>query len=593
MISFVVDKLPIHYYQAELLLHSLEQNTSYTKKDIVVQCLDRIDDKFIDYLKDNGYTYNIIAPYLDGKYCNKLQQLEYFIDKDIDGVILMDTDMFVIGDLSDIGGNEIIAKRVDAPNPILSTLQNIYKKASLEMPTVLKSDWDMPNNETFQNNFNGGFYYLPQQIISTMSREWKKWGKWLYAQPELFENKSQFIHVDQISFSLAIHSNNLKYKLLSANYNFPIHSTLKLSSFETTKEIKIIHYHKEIDDYGLLNFSKLKNIKTIDTVKRANFTILKKDPIIFYKDFKKSQLPNLFFTNKVAKFEQKLKNLTKKRAKPHIYLHAGTPKTGTTSLQYHLVSENESLKKNGFLYPSNFSKTGEPKHQWIVSSLLANDFDAFFEHISYTFDEAEKNKCSNIILSTEGIYNHWFDYSGEAKAVLKLLSVYFNISLIVFFRDRVEFIDALYRQYIKNPKNFVGCYGMDLSFEEMLKDDWFLKHLDYLGFIYDCAYIFKECNVKVLNYSKDIVQDFYNELGIGAEDIKQMRHNKGLSHISIELLRVINRYDISKLDRENLLQKLSECDKILQNYSNTRIILEKSRYKLQDKILLSEFFLPT
>lgn len=216
-LSFVVDKLPLHYYQAELLLYSIEQNTAYQKEDIIVQCLSRVDQYFIEYLELNGYSYNIIEPYLDGKYCNKLQQLEYFKNKNVEGIILMDTDMFLTSSIDEIKGNNIIAKIVDGPNPNLNTLKNIYRSASLEFPNIVGSDWNIKNNATFENNFNGGFYYIPKRYINIIADSWKLWGEWLYKKEELFENPKQFIHVDQISFSLAVHSNNLQYSKLSSN----------------------------------------------------------------------------------------------------------------------------------------------------------------------------------------------------------------------------------------------------------------------------------------------------------------------------------------------------------------------------------------
>ena len=591
MISFVVDKLPAHYYQAELLLHSLEQNTSYTKETIVVQCLSRVDKEFLDYLTVNNYTFNIIEPYLDGKYCNKLQQLEYFIDKGIDGVILMDTDMFAMGDLSDICGKEIIAKRVDAPNPSLVTLQNIYKQASLATPSVVKSDWDMPNNETLENNFNGGFYYVPQHLISTMSKEWKKWGEWLYAQPELFEHKSQFIHVDQISFSLAVHANKLAYKLLSANYNFPIHSSLKIDSFEDTKEIKIIHYHREINDFGLLNSSKTRDINTLNTIQKANDSIVSKDRVVFYKQYKKSLRPKLLFSDKVLLFEEKLKQLLANK-KFNLILHAGTPKTGTTSLQHFLADSQDALKKHKFLYPSNYVRSPEPKHQWLVGTLKEGDFEQLFEFLEETIDEAEECSAESIILSTEGIYNHWLDYNEESRAILSLLSKYFTLSLVVFFRNEAVFMNNLYKQYLKNAKQTsISCYGQDVSLQKMIDDSWFIKHLDYLGFIYDCESIFSKENVKVIEYSKNIIQDFCNTLKIEIEIKMSQRKNSSLSDFAIEILQVINSYEIRPQDRVELIKELSTCDTILKNYSkkNSEFKNIEEMFRLQKEVLKEEY----
>lgn len=591
-ISFVVDNLASHYYQAELLLYSLEKNSNYQKKDIVVQCLNRVDDEFLNYLIDNGYTYNLIEPYLDGKYCNKLMQLEYFRNKNIDGVILMDTDMFVLDDLSQIKGDKIMAKRVDAPNPALSTLENIYKAASLKLPTLGYSDWVMPNNATFKNNFNGGFYYIPQNLIETMSKDWKKWADWLYNRPQLFSNPQQFIHVDQISFSLAIHANRFPFTELTANYNFPIHSAAEICSFENSENIKIIHYHREIDDFGLLDSTKTMDKGVIKAIDSANDSIIQKDEMVFFKQYKKSLTPTLRFSKKAEEFRKKLKVIIdNKRYK--LVLHAGTPKTGTTSLQSFLNTNNKILQEEGYLYSQINLHPSPSKHQWIVSNLLSENFDELIENFEKVYQEAVVSDCHTIILSTEGIYNHWWDYSYDAKLILNVLSEFFNISIWIFFRNPQSFMQSFYKQNLKNPQlESVSCYGKNISLEEMLRDRWFYKHLDYLEFIYECELLFSEKSIKVFTYSKDIIKDVCTELGVNIEHKETHRENVGFSSLSIEILRVINQYNLSASDKSKILIDLSQCDSILQKYSSAVRIESKSisdRFYLQNDILKKEY----
>jgi len=444
-ISFVIDKIPLHYYQAELLLYSLEQNTSYKKKNIIVQCLKNVDEKFLAYLQNNDYKYNLIEPYLDKKYCNKLQQLKYFLNKDVDGVILIDSDMFILENLSDIYGEHIMAKIVDAPNPMLSTLKNIYTKASLEYPDIVKSDWDIPHNDTFINNFNGGFYYIPKSQINIVYYQWKKWAEWLYSKPDLFENKQQFIHVDQISFSLAIHSNNLEFKLLPSNYNFPIHSHAKTHSLDKSKNIKVLHFHREIDNFGYINNTKVTNIDILKSIENANQQLYKKTKIEFFKQFKKSQIQKLNITKKVILFEEKLKSLTKNK-KIKLILHAGTPKTGTTSLQFFMDKERNLLEKYKINYPSLYSNTYAPKHQWLVSILMENNFEELYNYIAKIYNLSISKNLNTIFLSTEGIYNHWQDYSDEAKTILSVISKYFHFTIFYF----IENLTLFYQVYINS-----------------------------------------------------------------------------------------------------------------------------------------------
>ena len=590
-ISFVVDNLSSHYYQAELLLHSLELNTNFKKDNILVQCLDRVEEKFLDYLSKNGYTYNIIEPYLDGKYCNKLQQLAYFKDKDIDGVILMDTDMFVLDDLDAICGEEIIAKIVDAPNPILSTLKAIYKDALLESPPISPSDWNMDNNLTFVNNFNGGFYYIPKKHINIMQKEWKKWANWLYNKPKLFEKPQQFIHVDQISFSLSVHTNNLKYKRLTANYNFPIHSNREITSYNKNENIKIIHYHREIDDFGFLNNSKIDDEQISFSIDTANKTICKKDNIIFYTDYKKSFVNNLNFSKDVLSFKNNLEELKNIEGLTLIF-HAGTPKTGTTSLQSFLNLNNQELKNQGCLYSQYNLHKNPPKHQWIVSNLKNNNFEEIFKNLKAVYLESINSSSKTIFLSTEGIYNHWWDFSSEAKTVLYIIAKVFNMQLWVFFRDHISFLQSYYKQNLKNPQmKDITCYGKDLSLREMINDKWFIKHLDYLGFVYDCQFIFGEENIKVFNYGKNIIEDVCDELNVTIENKNIPRENSSLSSISIELLRVVNKYNLSASEKSIVVKNLSLNESVFKKHSSQSDYMDdiKAKFHIQKEILNKEY----
>jgi len=130
MIQSYVDALPLHYYQAEILLYSLQKNAQIKKDRIVIHCLNRVDDFFLDFLKENNYQINIIKPFLDGKYSNKLQQLSFFqsYEKNIAGVVLLDTDMFVLNKLN-LSKDIFSAKLVDGPNPSLKTLDKIYTES--------------------------------------------------------------------------------------------------------------------------------------------------------------------------------------------------------------------------------------------------------------------------------------------------------------------------------------------------------------------------------------------------------------------------------------------------------------------------------
>lgn len=583
MISFIVDEIDLHYYQAELLLLSISKNTNYLPRDIVVQCVNKIEPSFFNFLNDKGYQYNVISSFLDEKYCNKLQQLDFFIDKNVDGVILLDTDMFVVGDLSFIKGDKVIGKIVDAPNPPIDLLRGIYKEADLSSPSETTTDWELVENNTFDNNFNGGFYYVPKKHIKTVSDSWKEWGEWLYNKPELFNDKSKFIHVDQISFSLAIHSNKIEYQHLQANYNYPIHSSAKPSSFSENEDLKILHYHHKLDVFGCIESDSVTSKKVIKAINIANDIIVNNKEFTFLKKYKKSLISPFQKTEMVNTFEKRIKQMVEK-SKINMILHAGTPKTGTTSLQFYLHNNKGLLLKEGYLYPEIDASFDVPKHQWLVACLLNNDFDLLFNKILDIHRNAVDKGANTIILSTEGIYNHWSDYSAEAKCILHVISLNFNLTLWVIFRDPKSFLESFYKQNLKNPqlKN-VDCYGKDLSFSESLKDKWFLNKLDYLGFVMESKSVFGSENVKLFNYSKNIVNKLCDELNLNRDEFLEIKsENKGQSSIAVELLRVINRYNLSYEDKNKVLKKIDKADTILIKYATDSNIVS-----IQDKQIIA------
>ncbi|MDM8569660.1 hypothetical protein QUF50_09165 [Thiotrichales bacterium HSG1] len=264
-ISFVVDKLALHYYQAELLLFSLENFAHHPKQAILVQCVHGVDAEFLNFLSQNSYNYRIIEPFLDGKYCNKIQQLEAFNNLAEGNVMLLDTDMFVLEPLNVPEVDLFCGKIVDASNPPLHVIQNIFNEANLKINKIVDTDWKLENSQTIDSNFNGGFYYIPNKHLKLISTTWKKWATWLFNRIDLFENHNQAIHVDQIAMAMTLCEKNISYKSINSNYNCPIHSSIKLNSFNKNIPISLLHYHREITPFGILNlqYSANKYIENI------------------------------------------------------------------------------------------------------------------------------------------------------------------------------------------------------------------------------------------------------------------------------------------------------------------------------------------
>lgn len=568
-VSFVVDNLATHYYQAELLLFSLDHFGKQSKDNILVHCTTRVDTTFLNFLKINGYQYKIIEPFLDGKYCNKIQQLEAFNNSNEEGgVFLLDTDMFVLEPLNIPDQSSFCAKNVDGPNPPLETINAIFTKANIQCPPLVDTDWILDDSRTIATNFNGGFYYIPYKYVRTLLENWKKWATWLFQKPELFENPYQIMHTDQISMALATCDSQIPYLAIASNYNCPIHFVHPQRSFNSAIPVSNLHYHREISSFGTLKKDNASNDYIRNAIQKANSAIASHGKFNFFDKYKKSLVSSILRTDKTEKLNSFLSNFKAKHQKKlKFILHAGSPKTGTTSLQFFLDRHQNELNKLGYLYPTVYIETYAPKHQWLVNSFLNNDVDLLIEKFNLIF-ALIKNDIHTVILSTEGIFNHWFDYSQEAKSFLVILSEQFDLDLWVWFRSTTSFINSLYIQYIKNGQNSnVTCYGKNLSLLEMLQDEWFVKHLDYLGFVYETEALFKKEHVKLFAYDGEIISMVCKELGLKVDITSIKRENTSMSSgVGIELLRIINRIPLNPVEKGECVALLTKMDKILRCY---------------------------
>ena len=280
-----------------------------------------------------------------------------------------------------------------------------------------------------------------------------------------------------------------------------------------------------------------------------------------------------------------LKPLEQSRSqKIKLIIHAGTPKTGTTSLQTYLEKKQRKLRGKGILYPHNIDSLQNPtapRHQWFEKNLVTTHLENFLENFKNILAQV-KDDTHTIILSSEGIYNYWWDFPDESKDIVRELNKLFDVEIWVWFREPLAFIESYYKQCIRNPQiENNPCYGKDLSFAEMLDIEWFSQHLDYQGFVTECHSLFGEKNVSAFKYDGDIVQEVIQKLGLATpHDNPTPRQNLSLNSASIELLRTINSYDIKAKDKELLIPHLKAMNGILDHYASETLIDDESRKRV-------------
>jgi hypothetical protein len=251
----------------------------------------------------------------------------------------------------------------------------------------------------------------------------------------------------------------------------------------------------------------------------------------------------------------------------NLYIHVGTQKTGSTTIQTILSKNKQKLLKEGICYLGRFPKLA--RRIRIVSEFnepLANELKSKIWH---TVDSNPNKGIQAYVISNE-------KYSGEkmisyrnAGAVAETLKyavekLPFNVKIIVYLRRQDTYIESTYAQ-----KVYSGYTGTFDEFMDHFGEDDF--HWDQ--FIDRYAKVFGEKNLIVYPFDKKYLpesQSLIHHFGrtIGSEKLANYSDkaiaNKRFSRNSLNIARITNQH-LGKNERRRFREILKEHDEHLPN----------------------------
>lgn len=254
-----------------------------------------------------------------------------------------------------------------------------------------------------------------------------------------------------------------------------------------------------------------------------------------------------------------------------IVLHAGTPKTGTTSLQIALSTQRQILSRRGIFvpptveqeYPTPDGRMGvKPKHQFLVTAMMASDGQVLRVGLEDALRTAPPD-AHTAVLSTEGLYHHWWDFTDAAKDSLRALTRTYRVEVWTWFRPPVEFFVSNYIQMLKNPITRVACYGRDWSPDRMLDDPWFAQRLDYAGFARDVSALLGPDALHLFSWRGRTVDDFFSHLGHPALGQSELREHATLGTVGVQMLRLVNARVVPNPTKAKALRLINQLDATL------------------------------
>ena len=237
-----------------------------------------------------------------------------------------------------------------------------------------------------------------------------------------------------------------------------------------------------------------------------------------------------------------------------LYLHIGMEKNGTTSIQGSCVKNMDNLIREGYLYPNlNNSINGNHLSLSVYASDDDNDFyikqmlnirnskecNDFRLRFRKDFDEKiKKFEGHSVILSGE----HCSSVLNREDEIIRLrefLGNYFSeVKIIVYIREQVQTLASQYSTYII-------CGGTDkfkspIDFKNEL-------YFNYNLILKNWENVFGKENIILRIFDKkeflngNLIDDFFNIVGVTFFDRMDINLNKSLNLKQAEILRQVNK----------------------------------------------------
>jgi hypothetical protein len=213
-----------------------------------------------------------------------------------------------------------------------------------------------------------------------------------------------------------------------------------------------------------------------------------------------------------------------------LFLHIGTPKTGSTSLQYALFNNAEKLQAQGVLYPLGRFRRFAFQHHGMTDLLRSKTGDSLDAFLDGVREEALACGCHTVVLSSERI-------AMLPKADVKvlheaLLRAGFAPVVIVFFRSLLAQARSLTSEHMKA--------GMVLA--TPLKAGRALARLDESRIAARFMTVFGADNVirHDLGESGDCIASFERDVGLSLS-LAAERKNRRLDFATLSWLNAVNR----------------------------------------------------
>lgn len=254
--------------------------------------------------------------------------------------------------------------------------------------------------------------------------------------------------------------------------------------------------------------------------------------------------------------------------KQAIFLHIGTPKTGTSAVQKFFHLKYTELKKHGLLYPKTASNKDGLVHHRLSQALgfrhgNKGNIDIYGQELTNIFRELEQeindSSVHSVLFSSEN-----FCIPSDIKPVKEFFSDY-NVRIIVYFRRHDLWWQSSYSQAVRMVKNPPWKSGIEAYIDFSKKRSGVTR---YKMIVDRWAKIFGKENIIVRPYEQqqnqpNLIADLLAALGLETAipltlDLDLEPTNQSLHYSKLYLIDLYQRADIDHNIRTQLIESLLE-----------------------------------
>lgn len=278
-----------------------------------------------------------------------------------------------------------------------------------------------------------------------------------------------------------------------------------------------------------------------------------------------------------------------------LYLHIGTPKTGTSAIQVFMAKNRNLLKKKGYSYPDfglKFEGIGANRNahflvQRYFDSKKKRDYKKESELQEKGFSLLLQNldKYENVVISDEGIWNG-FEFMDNfwKNLYTRVTEAGHEIKVIVYVRRQDTFIQSYWAQQVKETSQ--------LSFKEYMEEKRYEKcHLQYDVSLGKIAEVVGRENMIVRVYEKgqyygknpSLISDFLHVIGLELTEEYQSSDaivNRSIDGKCLEIKRILNNMPEFKQKRGfivDYMREVSQKESKSSDYSRAACFLPEQK----------------